>query len=244
MKNFDGIFVTKETVFDKRLNASDKLLFSAIESLDRGEGCFASNEFFSRLLDTSERSITRMISRLVNLDLVVLSGDVKRGSRKLHVKHTKIVSQETENSLVKQNNGEDRQKCLSYIYNNNTVISPRQNCLPFVKLYSKLFQNKLGVDPKINYPRSMAILRGLYEHYNEHQIKALLFCFFEWRGVDGDSDFQNKKLRDSGFPIHWFVKGVSMYEAFLKKNVPEWDSENLKSVVDMWENELQNRINP
>lgn len=57
--------LTANVRYDNRLKANEKLLFSEITALSNKYGyCTAGNEYFSKLYNVSERSITRWIGNL------------------------------------------------------------------------------------------------------------------------------------------------------------------------------------
>lgn len=73
MRDFKGIWIPKEIYLDKNLSWSEKILFVEIDSLDNGEGCFASNEHFADFLNVSVTRISKMISKLKDLGFICQS---------------------------------------------------------------------------------------------------------------------------------------------------------------------------
>lgn len=57
--------------YDKDLSASEKLLYGEITALANKQGyCFATNSYFAELYKTTERTITRWISKLENKNYI------------------------------------------------------------------------------------------------------------------------------------------------------------------------------
>ena len=62
---FKGVWIPKEIYLDNRLSWSEKILIVEIDSLDRGDGCFAGNEYLSNFIGINTTSISTSISKLV-----------------------------------------------------------------------------------------------------------------------------------------------------------------------------------
>lgn len=76
--------LTANVRYDKRLKANEKLLFSEITALSNKYGyCTAGNEYFSKLYNVSERSITRWIGNLKELGYLKYVPIHQKGSKKV-----------------------------------------------------------------------------------------------------------------------------------------------------------------
>ena len=110
--------------YDKQLSSSEKLLYSEISALINMHGtCFASNAYFARLYEVSERTVTRWVSSLEKQGHIALSANSE---------HDRIISL----PWVDKNVYPPRQKCLppldknvghSIIENNITTTGARKN---------------------------------------------------------------------------------------------------------------------
>lgn len=70
-RDFKGVWIPKEVYLNQDLNWIEKILFVEINSLDKNKrGCFASNEYLADFLETSERTVSRGISKLKKLHLI------------------------------------------------------------------------------------------------------------------------------------------------------------------------------
>jgi len=63
-RDFKGVWIPKEIYLATELSWAEKILLIEIHSLDKGDGCWASNEHFASFLNKSEGSIANSISKL------------------------------------------------------------------------------------------------------------------------------------------------------------------------------------
>jgi hypothetical protein len=63
-RRFDGIWIPREIWECEDLTPLELILWAEIHSLDKGQGCYATNAFFARRLRVSERYVREMISKL------------------------------------------------------------------------------------------------------------------------------------------------------------------------------------
>lgn len=95
-RTFTGVWIPKIIWEGTLLSTTEKVLLAEIDSLDNGDGCFASNDYLSTFLCITERQLQKKISRLTKLGLV---RQVKFDGRKRWLK-TNIAL------CVKKNRGE------------------------------------------------------------------------------------------------------------------------------------------
>ena len=67
IRGFKGVWIPAKIWLSKKISILEKCLVAEISSLDRGEGCFKSNEKLGLLLGVGERQVSRMISHLIDL---------------------------------------------------------------------------------------------------------------------------------------------------------------------------------
>lgn len=97
-RDFKGIWIPKEIWLDDDLNATDKIIFAEIDSLDveDSEGCYASNEYLSNFCKCSITKVSTSISKLIGLGYVrVAKSDGRK--RWLKTSLSKFESQNDEN---------------------------------------------------------------------------------------------------------------------------------------------------
>jgi len=69
-RSFEGVWISKKIHMDPRLTLTEKFLLAAIDNLDDGTGCFASNAYLSEFLGTTPTYVSNLISRLVGYGLI------------------------------------------------------------------------------------------------------------------------------------------------------------------------------
>lgn len=69
-RNFKGVWIPAEIWLNSELDFMEKALYAEIDSLDGEDGCFASNDYFSKFFGASERTIQRGLSKLKTLGFV------------------------------------------------------------------------------------------------------------------------------------------------------------------------------
>lgn len=63
-KESKGLWIPNIIIEDTSLTVSEKFLLAEIDSLDQGEGCWASNAFFAKKLNTTSQVIANMLTKL------------------------------------------------------------------------------------------------------------------------------------------------------------------------------------
>ena len=69
-RGFKGIWIPAEIWLSDELSLIEKVLFVEIDSLDRNDGCFATNDYFMKFFGVSESTITRSIANLKRLGYI------------------------------------------------------------------------------------------------------------------------------------------------------------------------------
>ena len=83
-------------------------------------------------------------------------------------------------------------------------------------IYKDLYRNKYGCEPTLRMAQVGGCIDTLAKKYTEVQIAALLIVFFEWKGMDGSTDFEQNKLVGVAHPFGWFYGSVNQYEVYLR----------------------------
>lgn len=63
-RDFKGIWIPADIWLDDRLSAQEMVILAEIDSLDNGEGCWASNEYLARFSKCSPATVSRAIKNL------------------------------------------------------------------------------------------------------------------------------------------------------------------------------------
>lgn len=87
-KNIDknkttGLWIPQEILDDNNLSLQEKVLLAKIEALDNEEGCFATNDHFSKLLGVNKVRVSNIISSLIEKKYIVSTLNPKLGNRRV-----------------------------------------------------------------------------------------------------------------------------------------------------------------
>lgn len=159
-RDFKGIWIPKEIWLDDDLNATDKIIFAEIDSLDvdDSDGCYASNEYLSNFCKCSITKVSTSISKLIGLGYVRV---IKSDGRKRWLKTclSKFESQNGENKKSEIQEMKERNipsKKVDKNTDNNSLSSERasESVPPQPKKQSRkkeaneLFENLWKLYPK------------------------------------------------------------------------------------------------
>lgn len=127
---------------------------------------------------------------------------------------------------------EDKSSLLpEVVYSSTGVLPPNRGKTRIqrvVSIYKDLFKHLYGVEPNLAMAPIGASIDKLSERYTELQIAALLISFFNWHGMDGNSEFDYNKLLSAAHPFKWFYNTINQYEIYLRNVYRlEFDSELL-----------------
>lgn len=115
-REFRGIWLPKEIWLAEDLGAIDKIILAEIDSLDNENHCTAGNEYFAKFCQCSERTVSRSITKLIELgyiSMISFNGRVRKLKSNCLFRVVKT-SDET-----RQNVWADQTKCLAININNN-----------------------------------------------------------------------------------------------------------------------------
>ena len=181
---FKGVWIPKEIYLDNRLSWSEKILIVEIDSLDRGEGCFAGNEYLSKFIGITTTSISSSISKLVSL------GFCKR----VFVKHKRYLY-----SNIKGFNENVDERLMENHKHNNTVNKTDNNLFSIcIDVYNNFCLERVGVGCKMDGVEGKAmklIIKYLStqvkEKDDEQVYTAWEFILNNWDKLD---DFLQKQV--------------------------------------------------
>jgi len=82
-RDFKGIWIPKEIWLDHDLNPTEKILLAEINSLDSGNGCYASNKYLGQFIGKSTKTVANMLVDLRKRGYVedTYRNDQERGIR-------------------------------------------------------------------------------------------------------------------------------------------------------------------
>ncbi len=137
--------LTADVRYDKRLSASEKLLFAEITALTHSNGhCHATNEYLASLYDLSADRVSHMISKLVKLGYLNSVINYKEGTKQVESRHLSLPSpiakfnytssQKDREGIAKNSdtpiakNSEDNNTSIEQYKNNKEKIYKKENC--------------------------------------------------------------------------------------------------------------------
>ena len=82
-RGFKGIWIPKEIWLSKELTIQEKVMLAEIDSLDNGEGCFATNEYFADFMGLSKDRARKIISSLKDKGYVDVTLIYKEGTKEV-----------------------------------------------------------------------------------------------------------------------------------------------------------------
>lgn len=120
-RDFKGVWIQKEIYLNKNLDATEKILYAEICSLDNEDtdGCVASNEYLANFCQCSARKVSAGISKLIKMGYIhVAKNDgrkryLRQGSQNTQASHAKSARQK-----CKKCNSETQDLPYSNIENN------------------------------------------------------------------------------------------------------------------------------
>lgn len=137
--------------YDKNLKANEKLLYGEITSLTHSTGkCFASNDYFAKLYDTSKETVSRWISDLAKLGYIKIEIVYKENSKQIINRYIQINQEgidEKINSPIDEKVKDNKTRVNNKInMGKNSFITPT---LEEIKLYVE--EKSIDVDYKYFY---------------------------------------------------------------------------------------------
>lgn len=82
-RRFEGIWIPANIWLSETLTLQEKIFLVEIKSLDNEQGCFASNEHFSKLFQLSKSRCSEVINRLKEKNLIRIQFTYKEGSKQI-----------------------------------------------------------------------------------------------------------------------------------------------------------------
>ena len=90
-RDFKGVWIPKEIWENSELGWLDKLMLTEIDSLDNENGCFASNDYFSKFFNVSKRRVIDVINNLENNGFIVKQMIYKKDSKQIEKRIIRVV---------------------------------------------------------------------------------------------------------------------------------------------------------
>ena len=132
-RDFKGIWIPKEVWIDENLNFLEKCILMEIDSLDNGDGCYASNKYLAEFCQCSERKISEAISTLQSY--FVISVEYLDGNKRII--HSELRVEKSARGVEKSARGGSRicdKEIIDEKSNKETVI---ENSIGTPKRFTK-----------------------------------------------------------------------------------------------------------
>lgn len=153
-RDFKGIWIPKNIWLSTELSALEKVLLAEIESLDSGEGCIATNQYFAGFLGVSKSWVSKLISGLEKKKFITLELVYKKGKKEIDKRIIRRTPIELEDNTLYDNSDipiapecsditeEEDNINNNNIYNNNLINNKvnKENKLNNINIYNNGLQ--------------------------------------------------------------------------------------------------------
>jgi hypothetical protein len=95
------------------------------------------------------------------------------------------------------------------------LVRGKTYIIRILSIYNDLFRQKYGFRPTLSIGKFGIMLKRLTKSHTELQIASLMIVFFNWKGIDGNDDFEEKKLLQVTHNSGWFFNSIDKYKAYL-----------------------------
>lgn len=89
---FKGIWIPKEIWLSEDLNIMEKLFLVEIDSLDNRDGCFASNDYFSKFFKLSKNRCSEIIKSLEEKKYILISYKYRPGTKQIEKRILRVTN--------------------------------------------------------------------------------------------------------------------------------------------------------
>lgn len=222
-RGFKGIWIPAEVWFDDRLTALDKIVLAEIDSLDTGEGCWASNEHLSTFCKCSVTKISTAISALKEfgyLEVVAFTGRSRKlksslsNFERLPFKNCKTDFQNLKESKIDEKHNEYNNLSLTREGARARVRAFQKPTIEEIDEYIKSHGYQVNAEVFYNYYESNGWKVG------KNPMKDFRAALRTWQTREkesGKGKGNNRKLKESSFDTEdWF-------NAILRKSYNDMD---------------------
>lgn len=128
-RNFKGIWIPKEIWLNNNLTLQEKAFLVEIDSLDNDEGCYATNEYFSKFFNLSKNRCSEVIKSLEKKEMIVITY-IRGNNGKKNIEKRIIKLVEKSNTPIRKIDRATREIEEGYSENceeNNTIFNNTNN---------------------------------------------------------------------------------------------------------------------
>ena len=218
-RGFKGIWIPKEIWLSKELTIQEKVMLAEIDSLDNGEGCFATNEYFADFMGLSKDRARKIISSLKDKGYVDVMLIYKEGTKEVDKRIITVI------------------KGYGYIqpYGQNQPGGTGKSDHNITKSYNK---NKKNKEPKHKYGAYKHILltdkelEGLIADFGKPIIDEYIERMDEWIELKGKSPYVNFNLAMRNWLKKANIKPTKVEDNSSVDQFTNFIPDNVKNVVD------------
>ena len=197
-RDFKGIWIPKEIWEDDKLDATDKIIFAEIDSLDvEGRGCYASNSYLATFCHCTERRVSMGVSKLIQSSYIEQIGFDGR---------TRILRSRLENFSRQGGNNfqADTKNIPDSLYNNKIDNNIDNN---------KYKENKAKEKPTLEEVRAYCNERNngvdaerWYNYYSANGWKVGKNPMKDWKAAVRTWERKTEKPKDVSFDVNEFFE--------------------------------------
>ena len=193
-RDFKGIWIPAEIWENKKLSLMEKLFFVEIHSLDGVNGCYASNDYFSKFFELSKNRCTEIIKSLEKKRLITIELQREPGKKNISKRIIRVLdksnrgySENRTEGVRKTDEGYSENREENNTLSNNTIDN---------NIYSQIIDylnEKANRNYRSNIPKNQRLIQArIKENFTVEDFKKVIdIKVQEW----GKNEKMNKYLR-------------------------------------------------
>lgn len=211
-RDFKGIWIPKEIWLDTKLNWSEKIILTEIDSLSSLGECFATNDYFADFMCLSKSHISRIISQLVEKKYIAIKLTYKTKTKQVEKRILTVVkmggyTQECVEGIRKnadtpiRKNAEDNNTCINNTINSNvdlhneicSIFNKNPNTYKFSDKRKKVLKTRLKDCGRENIIKSCKNLSKSEFHMGKNDRKWVAEPYWVLSSYEKCEEWANKK---------------------------------------------------
>lgn len=214
-RGWKGIWMPAELWTAEELSVNEKWLLAEIDSLDSGEGCYASNEHLRKMLNVSNGVLYNCLTKLKEMGLIkqvgwrnrvkVWKADFSRFWRSSSPNTGEVPLQILETERKKREIVDEKKDIAPTEPSSETAIKELVPHQMIMKAWNDGFLAKYGQKPQIN-GRTGKQVKDLLKNYEQLVVIECINLYLE----KDDLWFNKRGLRDFGQLVYHFNELLSI----------------------------------
>ena len=168
-RDFKGVWVNKDLWLRQGLKCTARCFLVEIDSLDKGNGCWAKNQHFSIMFGISKNRVSEIIKQLAADNLIIIWYENEDGEDIRYLRVLEAVEKSTTQSKNRLNQSKNRlSQSKNRLPNNRTEYNIENNNEIYVKAFSFLEENYPSRVEKfmMDYGGKIKDLDGFIKYFN------------------------------------------------------------------------------